>query len=202
VKLFGLRKTLVALYWPNQTKVLRSLSLLATLLVILGVLVISLSAQIQIPFYPVPVTMQTFAVLVIGMAFGRWLGTLTVSVYLVAAILGLPVLAGSSERTADFELLTGPTSGFLIGFIVAAWTVGWLGELGWGKSFRWTLCAMAIGTCMILTLGMLWLTFTYSWNVEQVLKSLIGLVPGATLKILLASILVPYLWRKDISAGH
>ena len=61
---------------------------------------------------------------------------------------------------------------------------------------------MAIGTCMILTLGMLWLTFTYSWNVEQVLKSLIGLVPGATLKILLASILVPYLWRKDISAGH
>ena len=91
MKLFGLRKTLVALYWPNQTKGLRSLSLLATLLVILGVLVISLSAQIQIPFYPVPVTMQTFAVLVIGMAFGRWLGTLTVSVYLIAAILGLPL---------------------------------------------------------------------------------------------------------------
>ena len=130
MKLFGLRKTLVALYWPNQTKGLRSLSLLATLLVILGVLVISLSAQIQIPFYPVPVTMQTFAVLVIGMAFGRWLGTLTVSVYLITAILGLPVLAGSSERSADFELLSGPTSGFLIGFIVAAWTVGWLGELG------------------------------------------------------------------------
>ena len=146
--------------------------------------------------------MQTFAVLVIGMAFGRWLGTLTVSVYLFAAILGLPVLAGSSERSADFELSTGPTSGFLIGFIVAAWTVGWLGELGWGESFRWTLCAMAIGTCMILTRGILWLTFTYSWNVEQVLKSLIGLVPGATLKILLASILVPYLWRKDISTGH
>ena len=73
--------------------------------------------------------MQTFAVLVIGMAFGRWLGTLTVSVYLFAAILGLPVLAGSSERSADFELSTGPTSGFLIGFIVAAWTVGWIGGL-------------------------------------------------------------------------
>jgi biotin transport system substrate-specific component len=138
VKLFGLRKTLVALYWPNQTKGLRSLSLLATLLVILGVLVISLSAQIQIPFYPVPVTMQTFAVLVIGMAFGRWLGTLTVSVYLIAAILGLPVLAGSSERSADFGLLTGPTSGFLIGL---AWRIR-LGEkfsLGSVRNGYWHL---------------------------------------------------------------
>ena len=140
--------------------------------------------------------MQTFAVLVMSMAFGRWLGAMTASVYLVAAILGLPVLAGSSETSANFALLTSPTSGFLVGFIVAAWTVGWLGELGWGKSFRWTLCAMVFGTCIILILGMLWLTFTYSWSEEQVLKTLMRLAPGAVLKILMASILMPLLWRK------
>lgn len=130
------------------------------------------------------------------MAFGRWLGAMTASFYLVAAILGLPVLAGSSETSANFALLTSPTSGFLVGFIVAAWTLGWLGELGWGKSFRWTLCAMVTGTCIILILGMLWLTFTYSWSEEQVIKTLMRLAPGAVLKILMASILMPLLWRK------
>jgi|TARA_B110000971_G_scaffold221324_2_gene267967 biotin transport system substrate-specific component len=186
-------KSLVALYWPNQ---ISGRLFLSALLVILGVLIISISAKIQIAFYPIPVTMQTFAVLVIGMAFGRWLGALTASVYLIAAILGLPVLAGGSEKSADFALLTTPTSGFLIGFIVAAWTVGWLGELGWGKTVRWALCAMIIGTCVILLLGMFWLTLTYSWSGEQVLNSLIGLMPGAILKIALASVLVPFLWRE------
>ena len=186
-------KSLVALYWPNQ---ISGRLFLSALLVILGVLIISISAKIQIAFYPIPVTMQTFAVLVIGMAFGRWLGALTASVYLIAAILGLPVLADGSEKSADFALLTTPTSGFLIGFIVAAWTVGWLGELGWGKTVRWALCAMIIGTCVILLLGMFWLTLTYSWSGEQVLNSLIGLMPGAILKIALASVLVPFLWRE------
>ena len=186
-------KSLVALYWPNQ---ISGRLFLSALLVILGVLIISISAKIQIAFYPIPVTMQTFAVLVIGMAFGRWLGALTAIVYLIAAILGLPVLAGGSEKSADFALLTTPTSGFLIGFIVAAWTVGWLGELGWGKTVRWALCAMIIGTCVILLPGMFWLTLTYSWSGEQVLNSLIGLMPGAILKIALASVLVPFLWRE------
>jgi biotin transport system substrate-specific component len=186
-------KSLLALYWPNQ---ISGRLFLSALLVILGVLIISISAKIQIAFYPIPVTMQTFAVLVIGMAFGRWLGALTAIVYLIAAILGLPVLAGGSEKSADFALLTTPTSGFLIGFIVAAWTVGWLGELGWGKTVRWALCAMIIGTCVILLLGMFWLTLTYSWSGEQVLNSLIGLMPGAILKIALASVLVPFLWRE------
>ena len=186
-------KSLVALYWPNQ---ISGRLFLSALLVILGVLIISISAKIQIAFYPIPVTMQTFAVLVIGMAFGRWLGALTAIVYLIAAILGLPVLADGSEKSADFALLTTPTSGFLIGFIVAAWTVGWLGELGWGKTVRWALCAMIIGTCVILLLGMFWLTLTYSWSGEQVLNSLIGLMPGAILKIALASVLVPFLWRE------
>ena len=134
----------------------------------------------------------------IGYWYGFWplAGALTASVYLIAAILGLPVLAGGSEKSADFALLTTPTSGFLIGFIVAAWTVGWLGELGWGKTVRWALCAMIIGTCVILLLGMFWLTLTYSWSGEQVLNSLIGLMPGAILKIALASVLVPFLWRE------
>ncbi|GEM_PF-6373026 len=79
--------------------------------------------------------MQTFAVLVVGMAFGRWLDGLTAGVYLVAAVQRLPILAGCGEQSADFELLASPTSDFLIGFIVAAWTVGWLGELGWGGGF-------------------------------------------------------------------
>ncbi len=190
---FASRKNLAALYWPNQAQGGLPFSIL---LILFGALIISISAQIQIPFYPVPVTMQTFAVLVMSMAFGRWLGAMTASVYLVAAIFGLPVLAGSSETSANFALLTSPTSGFLVGFIVAAWTVGWLGELGWGKSFRCTLCAMVIGTCIILILGMLWLTFTYSWSEEQVLKTLMRLAPGAVLKILMASILMPLLWRK------
>lgn len=197
MKPFDCKNSLLALYWPNSAKGLWPSTLLAILLIILGVLVVSISAQIQIPFYPIPVTMQTFAVLVIGMVVGRWLGALTTSVYLIAAILGLPVLAGSGEKSANFELLASPTSGFLMGFIVAAWTVGWLGELGWGRSFRRSLYAMIIGTCMILVLGMLWLTFTYSWSGEQVLTSLMGLLPGATLKILLASILVPFLYRKN-----
>ena len=95
------------------------------IIAILGSLLLAISAKIKIPFYPVPMTMQTFVVLFLGVAFGRKIGVLTVSLYLFAGIFGLPVFAGTPEKGMGFIYFTGPTMGYLIGFLVATYLAGY-----------------------------------------------------------------------------
>lgn len=126
-------------------------------LALLGSALLTLSAKTQVPFWPVPMTMQTFVVLVIGMSFGARLAGATVLLYLCQGALGLPVFAGTPERGIGLAYMMGPTGGYLAGFLIAAILVGWLAERGWRRSILRIAVAAAIGHLVMLTLGTAWL---------------------------------------------
>lgn len=149
------RSTLAESLWPAQAV---PAWLRNALLAIGGSLLLTLSAKINVPFYPVPMTMQTFAVLMIGAAFGWRLGTATVLLYLAQGAAGLPVFAGTPEKGIGLLYLMGPTGGYLVGFAVAAAVVGWLAERGWDRNFLWLTGAMLIGHAVIFACGLAWLT--------------------------------------------
>jgi biotin transport system substrate-specific component len=162
-------------------------------LVLSGSLFIALSAQfaVPLPFSPVPVTGQTLAVLMIGVLLGSRRGSLSVLTYLMQGALGLPVLAGG---VAGLARLTGPTGGYLIGFVAAAFLVGWLAERGWDRRFETTLLAMALGNVVIYACGLPWLARFV--GAERVLAmGLWPFVPGDVGKILLATASLPWGWR-------
>ena len=103
----------------QSSKILKSI-----LIILLGSIALTISAKIKIPFYPVPMTMQTFVVLFLGVAFGSKIGLLTVSLYLLEGVVGLPVFANSPEKGIGLIYFTGPTMGYLIGFLLAAYFSG------------------------------------------------------------------------------
>ena len=144
---------LAASVWPEN----RSGLLRAALLCLLGSALLTLSAKVQVPFWPVPMTMQTYAVLVIAAMFGSRLGVATVLLYLAQGAAGLPVFAGTPEKGLGLAYMMGPTGGYLVGFIVAAWIVGLLAERGWDRSIVRLFAAMALGHFVIFGFGIAWL---------------------------------------------
>ena len=159
-----------------------------------GSLLMTLSAKIQIPFWPVPMTMQTFVVLVLGMAYGWKLGAATMLMYLAEGAMGFPVFAGTPERGIGLAYMTGPTGGYLIGFVVGAAACGWLAERGWDRSVGKVMLAMLLGHALILGFGAGWLATLMGW--EKALQ--VGLMPfwAATLfKTALAVMVLPLAWR-------
>src|SRR5262245_2254758 len=167
---------------------------LAALAVFCGICLLTLSAKVQVPFWPVPMTMQTLVVLAIGMAYGPRLGTATVAAYLLAGAAGLPVFAGTPERGIGLAYMMGPTGGFLLSFLAAAWLVGALAERGWDRSIWRCGLAMAIGTIVILLAGVAWLT--PSLGVARAYE--VGVAPfllATTVKVALGAIAMPLIWR-------
>ncbi len=169
-------------------------------LAVIGTALIALSARIQVPFWPVPMTMQTFAILVIGMAYGWRLGGATVLLYLAEGAVGLPVFAGGG----GIAYFAGPTTGYLVGFVVAAAIVGALAERGWDRSVSKTLLANTLGTVMIFVPGVLWLAMflTRANDLEPAAGLMAawtaGALPflaGAAAKIALAAAVMPFAWR-------
>jgi biotin transport system substrate-specific component len=152
-----------------------------------GIAVIAISAQIVIPFKPVPLTGQTFGVLLAAGILGRKKGMLSVFSYILFGTLGMPFFAGG-----DFGLarLAGPTGGYLMGFVAATYVVGFLSDLGSFRSFGRATLAMAAGNIVIYALGVLWLSgFT---GLENVLSAgVYPFVAGDIVKILIAGSLVP-----------
>jgi biotin transport system substrate-specific component len=144
-------------------------------------------ARINLPFTPVPITGQTFAVLLVGALLGSRLAAATMITYWCQGVAGLPVFAGGMSGWA---YATGPTGGYLLGFIAAAYAVGFLAERGWDRR-PWTLAsAMVVGEVLIYTAGLSWLTrFTSGKNVFEL--GLYPFVAGDTVKLLLAASLVP-----------
>ena len=120
-------------------------------MVLAGTAVLALAAQISVPFYPVPMTLQTLAVLAVGMAFGARLGALTVLAWYVEALMGLPVLAGFNNGAA----FAGPTAGFLAGFVAMAWLAGRAVERGITGPVRLSLVTLAL-SAMIYLPGLAW----------------------------------------------
>ncbi len=154
---FVQRKPLIAALWPAAaTQDMQGL-MRKVLLVIGGSLLLTISAKINVPFYPVPMTMQTFAVIVIGAAFGWRLGAATVLFYLAQGAAGLPVFAGTPEKGIGLAYMFGPTGGYLAGFIAGAALTGWLAERGWDRSLLRLTAAMFLGHAMIFVFGTAWL---------------------------------------------
>ena len=98
----------------NNQKIIKKISI-----IVIGSIILTLSAKIKIPFYPVPMTMQTFVVLFMGMAFGWKIGVATISLYLFEGVIGLPVFAGTPEKGLGLSYIIGPTFGYLVGFLIA-----------------------------------------------------------------------------------
>lgn len=182
--------------WPDFAQGSRyQQALHASLLCVFGSLLIWLSAKIQIPLYPVPITLQTLVVLSIGMVYGWRLGTCTLALYLLEGALGWPVFAGTPERGIGLAYMMGPTGGYLFGFVLAAGLCGYLASRGWDKSPTTTFAAMLLGNLVIYTVGLLWLGSVIGWD-KPVLK--LGLLPflvGDVIKIAIATMAFPSLWR-------
>jgi biotin transport system substrate-specific component len=129
-------------------------------LVAIGSLALAISAKIQVPFWPVPITMQSLVVLLIGLAYGSRLGAATVLAYLVEGLAGLPVFAGLSAGPA---YMMGPTGGYLLGFLLAAAFVGWLAERGWDRTLGGTAAALVLGHVVLFIPGVIWLAILFGW---------------------------------------
>jgi biotin transport system substrate-specific component len=182
--------TLVNSLWENKS-IFRNV-----LLVVAGSVLLIVSAKIKIPFYPVPLSMQTFVVLMIGMVYGWKLGAATILLYLMEGAFGLPVFSGTPERGIGIAYMVGPTGGYLLGFLFAAALVGWLAERGWGHNFISTFGAMLLGNLLIYTLGLLWLGTVIGWDKPVLVYGLTPFILGDLLKICAATLLLPLAWKK------
>lgn len=184
------RLTLMDALWPaGATPALRW-----AVLALAGSLLLAASAKAQLPMWPVPMTMQTFVVLVIGMSYGARLAGATVALYLLEGALGLPVFAGTPEKGIGLAYMAGPTGGYLAGFAIAAIAMGWLAERGWDRSLPYSVAAMTIGTVVQLVPGVAWLSVLIGFD-KAVAVGLMPFLVGAVLKLALAAAVLPLAWK-------
>jgi len=130
-------------------------------LALIGSVVLAVSSKIKIPFYPVPMTMQTLVILMIGISFGWKLGLATVSLYLFEGIIGLPVFSGTPEKGIGLIYFTGPTMGYLLGFLVAVYISG---RFSYNSNVIKNFLKLLIATSSIYFLGMSWLGNLIGWD--------------------------------------
>ncbi len=162
-------------------------------LIVGGSLLIGLCAHIKVwlPFSPVPVTGQTFAVLMLAALLGARRGCLAVLAYIIEGAAGLPVFAVGVGPA----VLLGPTGGYLFGFIPAAYITGRLAEKGWDRRFGTTVLAMVFGNLVIYSFGLLWLCCRLRFNTTVLTLGLYPFIVGDLVKIILATILLPSGWK-------
>lgn len=167
-------------------------------LVVLGSLYMAACAQIQVPLWPVPISMQTFGALTVGLALGGRLGGASMLLYVVEGAAGLPVFAGLSGGPA---VLMGPTGGYILGFVLAAALTGWLAERGWDRKVWTTALAMLLGNVAIYLPGLPWLAVFYMgggaadpWS-KAIATGLVPFLLGDGLKLALAAAAMPLAWR-------
>ena len=188
--------TLAEMVWPASIQLnAMARALRGTIFAITGSLLIWLAAKIQVPFYPVPMTMGTFAVLAVGMAYGWRLGTATVLLYLAEGAMGLPVFAGTPEKGIGLAYMLGGTGGYLVGYVLAAASVGMLAQRGWGKNILTTSLAMLVGNVLIYVPGLLWLGILFGWDKPIIEWGLTPFVLGDLAKLALAAALMPITWK-------
>ena len=163
-----------------------------TLITIVGSILITISAKIKIPFYPVPMTMQTFVILLIGITLGYKIGLATVALYLIEGIIGLPVFASSPEKGIGIAYFVGPTMGYLIGFLVAVYFAG---LFKFDRGIINTFLKLIFSVSFIYILGIIWLGTLIGWE-KPVFK--LGVQPfllAELFKILLLVFLTPNLLK-------
>jgi biotin transport system substrate-specific component len=181
--------TFIAAMWPERT----AAGVRIAALTLLGSLALAASAKLQVPFYPVPMTMQSLVVLLLGMAFGWRLGAATVLLYLLEGAFGLPVFAGTPEKGIGIAYMMGPTGGYLIGFVAAAALTGWLAERGWDRSLWRSAAALSLGHAVLFLTGLAWLAVYIGWP-RAVAFGLMPFLAGTVVKTALGVALVRAGW--------
>ncbi len=184
--------TIASHLWPQGQS---ASALRFIVLAVLGSLLMALSAKIQIPFHPVPMTMTTFVILGLSMAYGWRLAGATLALYLLEGAFGLPVFAGTPEKGIGLAYMMGGTGGYLLGYLLAAVACGWLAEKGWDRNVVKTFAAMVIGSALIYLPGLLWLGILFGWDKPIIDWGLTPFVLGDLTKIALASALLPLVWK-------
>ena len=189
--------TLSEAYWPKTDTVGGSLAR-NILLIVVGVAAMAIAAKIRVPFWPVPMTMQTFVVLTVGAAYGARLGAGTMLAYMLVGALGFDIFTNSSAQTNGISYMMGGTGGYLVGFVLAAFVLGKLAEAGWDRSVPKMVGAMLIGNALIYLPGVLWLGALsasdkgWDWVIKW---GLTNFMVADALKLALAAALLPLLWR-------
>jgi len=201
-------RALAVAIWPERV----NRAVLSVILILAGTAILAISAKIKVPFYPVPMTLQTLAVMAIAAAYGSRLAVLTVVAYLLEGALGLPVFTNTPPAVAGPLYFLGPTGGFLIGFILLAFIVGTAADRGWDRSVPKLFAAMIAADVVVFAMGFAW--FAWFATLSPGLLELLqlpegtagagaafawsqGVVPfllGDLLKIALAALAVPAAW--------
>ena len=187
-------KVLTEAFGPSEGTALR---VKQVMMVVLGIVALSILAKVKIPMWPVPITMGTFAVLTIGATYGPRLGLATILGYMIIGAVGFDVFAGSSAEAYGLTYMMGGTGGYLVGYVLATLALGFAARAGWDRSVLMMAVALLLANALIYLPGVAWLSVLYegkslAWAVE------VGLTPfliGDALKLGLAALLVPGLWK-------
>ncbi len=164
-------------------------------LVTLGILVLAVAAKIKVPMWPVPITMGTFAILTIGTAYGTRLGLITMFGYLLVGALGFDVFAGSSAEKFGLTYMMGGTGGYLVGYVLAIALLGTLAARGWDRSVGKLALALVLANVVIYVPGLLWLGQLYGWDQPILQWGLTPFLLGDAIKLGLAALLIPAVWK-------
>ena len=174
----------------NNFKILQGMntSIMNVLLVLFGTLLLTISAKIQVPFWPVPMTMQTFIVFLIGATYGIRLSLFTLLAYLFEGAIGLPVFAAGG----GILYLTGPTAGYLYGMTIAAVLISYFANQGYSSSYFKTFISIILGSMIIFAFGVLYLGSIIGYS-KALQAGLLPFIPSELFKIALAVLLIPTL---------
>jgi len=184
-----LAPTIYTRTFPRAASWLRDVTL-----IVLGALFVAALAQVKIalPFTPVPLTGQTFAVLLVGATLGSKRGAASMALYMALGALGLPVFAGGE---AGLAYLSGATLGYLIGFVMAAYVIGLLAERGLERSVRTSILPFLVGTVIIYACGVTWLAVLLGSFSKALAAGLLPFLLGDALKLITAALVLPAAWK-------
>ena len=171
----------------SQTKIIKSL-----IVIFLGSVSLAISAKIKIPFYPVPMTMQTFVVLFFGISFGYKIALATTGLYLLEGILGLPVFSNSPERGTGLIYFTGPTMGYLIGFLLAGFLASFVKK---EDDYFLIFSKLVLSVSTIYFLGVLWLGTLIGWDKPIIELGVMPFILAEFFKIILLTILAKKIFK-------
>jgi biotin transport system substrate-specific component len=192
-----MNNSLVATLWPQA----RTQFLSQAILVVLGVALLTIAAKIKVDFWPVPMTLQTLAILLIGGSYGMRLGVATVAAYLALGAIGAPVFA----RGGGFLYFVGSTGGYLISYLFAVGMMGWLADRGFGKRLLTAIPMFVIGEAIIFVIGVAWLAWFLAFLPEQAkwaatdgafYSGFAVFIPAELLKMALAAAILGLGWRQ------
>ena len=164
-------------------------------LVLVGIAALAIFAKIKVPMWPVPITMGTFAVLTIGAAYGPRLGLTTILGYMIVGALGFDIFANSTAESNGLTYMMGGTGGYLVGYVLATVALGISARAGWDRSFGKMALALLVGNALIYIPGLIWLGQLYGWDKPILAWGLTPFLVGDAIKLALAAVLVPSVWK-------